>query len=83
MAWFCAAAKPDVLVVVVNLAAVFELFQDVDRAVGGGVVDDDDFFERVPLGQHRFQAAFDKAAAVVSNYRDGYEVVLRHEQEPE
>ena len=47
MAWFWAAAKPDILVVVVDLAAVLELFEDVDGAVGGGVVDDDDFLEPV------------------------------------
>ena len=35
------------------------------------------------LRQHRFQAALDKAAAVVSDYRDRDEVVLRHEREPE
>ena len=49
----------------------------------GGVVDDDDFLVRILLGQHRFQASLDEAAAVVSNYRDGDEVVVRHEQEPE
>ena len=38
---------------------------------------------RIPLRQHRFQAALDEAAAVVGHDRDGDEVVLRHEQEPE
>ena len=75
--------EADVLVVVEDLAAIFELLQDVDGAVGGGVVDDDDFLIRVPLGQHGFEAALDEAAAVVGHYRDGYEVVMRHEQEPE
>jgi hypothetical protein len=39
-------------------------------------------FQPVPLLQHRFEAALDEAAAVVSDDRDGDEVVLRHEQEP-
>ena len=38
--------EADVFVVVDDLAAVFELFQNVDGAVGGGIVDDDDFFRR-------------------------------------
>ena len=38
--------EADVLLVVDHLAAVFELLQDVDRAVRGGVVDDDDFLVR-------------------------------------
>ena len=48
----------------------------------GSVVDDDDFLERIPLIEHRFQASLDEAAAIVSDDRDGYEVVMRHEQEP-
>src|ERR1051326_2930880 len=75
--------ESDVFLVVINAAAIFELFQDIDGAVSGGVVDDDDFFVRVTLLQHRFEAAFDKAAAVVSDYGDGYDVVVRHEKEPE
>ena len=71
--------EPDVLFVVIDLAAVFELFEDIDRAIGGSVIDDDDFLERVLLRQHRFQAPFDEPAAVVGNYRDRDEVVMRHE----
>ena len=36
--------EPDVLLVVVDLAAILELFEDVDGAIGGGIVDNDDFF---------------------------------------
>ena len=74
--------KTHVFLVVVHLAAALELFEDVDGAVGGGVIDNDDLFERIPLGEHRFEAALDEAAAVVRNYRDRDEVVLRHEPEP-
>ncbi len=42
--------EADILLVVVDLAAVFELFQNVDGAVGGGIVDDDDLLERVLAG---------------------------------
>jgi len=33
--------KTDVFLVVVHLAAALELFEDIDGAVGGGVIDDD------------------------------------------
>jgi len=72
-----------VLVVVVNAAAILELLQDIGGAIARGVVHHDDFLERVLLRQHRFEAAFDKAAAVVSDYRDRDEAVVRHEREPE
>ena len=38
---------------------------------------------RILLRQHRFEAALDESAAVVGDDRDGDEVVVRHEQEPE
>jgi hypothetical protein len=75
--------ETDVFLVVVDAAAVFELFEDVDGAVGGGVVDNDDLLQPVLLLEHRFEATLDEAAAVVGDYRDGDKVVLRHEQEPE
>ena len=78
MAWFCAAAKPIFSVVVDDPAAILELLEDVDRAVGGGVVDDDDLFRIVLLGQHGFEASLDEPAAVVGHYRDGDEVVVGH-----
>ena len=74
--------EADVFLVLVDSAAVLELFQDVDGAVGRGIIDDNHFLQPVLLLEHRFQAALDKAAAVVSDYRDGDEVVLRHEREP-
>jgi hypothetical protein len=75
--------EPVVVVVVINLAAILELFQDIDRPVRGRVVDNDNFLVRVSLGQNGFQAPFDKPAAVVCHDCDGYDVVVRHEQEPE
>jgi len=75
--------EPGVFLVVDDLAAVFELFQDVDGAVGRGVVNDDNFPSRIPLFEHRFQASLDKTAAIISYDRDGYEVVMGHELEPE
>src|ERR1051325_4733035 len=62
---------------------IFELFEDVGGSVGRGVIDDDDFFLRILLREDRLEAAFDKTAAVVSHNRNGYEVVLQHELEPE
>jgi len=35
------------------------------------------------LRENRFQAAFDESAAIVGHYRDGYDIIVRHEQEPE
>ena len=41
--------EPNVLVVVNDLASILELLQYVHRAVGGGIIDDDDFFIGVAL----------------------------------
>ena len=67
--------ETDILVVVNDLAAVVELFEDIDRAVSRSIVDDDDFLIRILLRQHGFQASLDKSAAIVGYDRDRYEVV--------
>ncbi len=72
--------EADIIVVVVDLAAVFELFQNVDGAIGRGVIDDDYLFQRIPLGEYRFDAAFDETAAVICDYSYGYKVAVRHEK---
>ena len=75
--------EADVFLVVDDLAAVLELFQDIDGAVGRVVIDDDDFLVAVSLLEHRFQASLDESAAIVSYDGDGYEVAIGHELEPE
>ncbi len=57
--------KTDVLVVVNHPAAVHELLQDVHRAVGGGIIDDDDFLIGVTLGKNRLQASLNKSTAII------------------
>jgi hypothetical protein len=54
-----------------DLAGVGKLFQQIDSAVGRGIIDDNDLDIRVLLFQDGFEAALDKSAAVVSYQRDG------------
>ncbi len=61
--------KADVFLVVVDPARALELLQDVHRAVGRRIVDNDDFQIRILLLEHRFEAAPDEAAAVISDHR--------------
>src|SRR5271155_1650080 len=61
------SGEADVFLVVVDLSAVLELFQNVNGAVGGSVVHNDELFERVALLDYRFDAAFDDAAAIVGD----------------
>ncbi len=63
--------EPDILIVVIDPAAVCELFQNIDGAVSRGVVDDDHFEVRILLFQDRFKAPLDESAAVVGHDRDG------------
>ena len=70
--------EADVFVVVVDPAAVRELLQDIDRAVGGGVVDDHHLQVPVLLLQYRFQAALDEAAAVIGNHCNRNEISKGH-----
>ena len=65
-------------IVVVNAAVVFELFENVDCSIGGGIVDNKDLNVGVLLRQHGFQAPFDKASAIVSHQGDGYKIVKGH-----
>ena len=71
--------KPDVFLVVNDRAAFFETLQDVGGAVGGGIVDDDDFQPRVALLEHGLQATANKAPAVVGDDRHGDEIFFSHE----
>src|SRR5690242_2817405 len=70
--------KSDVLVVVDNLTAVFELLQNVYGPVGRRVVDDDDFLVGIALHQDRFKASFDESTAVVGDDCDGNPIVTGH-----
>src|SRR5574340_72327 len=77
------AGEADVLLVVDNAASRLVLPEDIDGAVGGGVVNHHDLEAGVLLGQHRIQALLDEPAAVVGDDGYRYEVVGRHEHEPD
>src|ERR1019366_8409585 len=63
--------ETDVFVVEVDAALILKLFQDVNRSVSGGVIDDDDLKVRVLLFEYRFKTALDESAAVICDQRDG------------
>ena len=70
--------ESQILVVVVDAAAVGELFQNVHGAVGRRIVDHHDFHVQILLFQNRFEATLDKSAAVVSDYCYGNQIVGGH-----
>ena len=72
--------ETDIFFVVDNAAsfALFEGLEDVDRAIRGVVINNDDLLERIILIEDGFQAAFNKAATVVCDDRYRNEVATRH-----
>ena len=71
--------ESDVLLVVDHLAAIFEVFENVHRAVSRIVVDDDNFFVEIPLLQNGFEAPLDEPTAIICDYCDRDDAISRHE----
>ncbi len=67
--------KADILVVVNHPAAVHELLQDIRRAIGGGIIDDDDFLIGVTLRENRLQAPLNESTAIKCDDCDGNPIV--------
>src|ERR1700722_7948031 len=63
--------ETDVFVVVMNLAALAELLEQIDSTVGRSIINDNDLEIRVLLFEHGFKAALNKSAAIVRHQGDG------------
>ena len=70
--------KSNVFFVIDDSATVFEGLQDIDGPVRGVIVDNNNLLERIILIKDGFEAALDKAAAVIGNDRYRNEVATGH-----
>lgn len=68
--------KANILFIKNDAAAIRELFEDIDGAIGGCIIHHDDFLGGVSLVKDRFEAALDKAATVIGNDCDRNKIRL-------